>query len=271
VTFLILALSASAGFGQESISADHTRGCDTLAVAFMLNNARPVQDYTSVVWNFGDGGSISGILDPQYTFTSPGIYSVRCILDGARVIEAASPVIVGATPYADFEFRDTSANDTEYKLVFEAMYFIPVPGIALDYFWRFPDGTTAADSITVHTFPAEDNYPVFMRLTDENGCADSVTKLVPVFRELEIPNVFSPNGDHINDYFVVTTPGEYIYTCRIFTRAGLQVYYSRSPEISWDGRTTAGREVPVGVYYYVIESEDAPVKSAQAGFIHLFR
>ncbi len=268
---LMMVLTCMGGFAQERIVADQDRGCDTLTVSFSLDNARPLADYSGVVWNFGDGNSVSGTLNPQHTYLSPGIFDVRCILDGARIINADAPVVVGATPYADFAFRDTSQDDTEFRYVFEAKYFNPVPGIGLSYFWEFPDGSTRTDSLTIYSFPAADTYQVFLRLEDENGCSDSITRMVPVFRELLVPNVFTPNGDHLNDYFEVDTPGDFIYTCRIFARNGLQVYYSRSPRIIWDGRNTSGNKLPAGVYYYIIESEDTPVETAQAGFIHLFR
>jgi len=87
----------------------------------------------------------------------------------------------------------------------------------------------------------------------------------------DIPNVFTPNGDNLNDYFEVETPAGKVYDFRIFTRAGTQIYQSNSPRIFWDGRDAAGHEVSAGIYYYVIElSEDSAPKGLN-GFVYIFR
>jgi len=90
-------------------------------------------------------------------------------------------------------------------------------------------------------------------------------------QELEVPNVFTPNGDGVNDYFEVATDGTTVYTFRIFTRSGTQIFYSRSPRISWNGKNSSGTDVKAGIYYYVIEETGTPEPYERAGFIHLFR
>jgi large repetitive protein len=178
---------------------------------------------------------------------------------------------LGGRPYADFVFSDISGSDAEFRYRFEPAYYTPAEGVTIDYTWRFPDGTEQYDSIAEYAFLEEAIYEVFLKLEDINGCADSITKNVPVSKQLMLPNVFTPNGDEVNDYFEVTTPGDYIYTFRVFTRNGLLVYASESPLIRWDGRITGGREAPEGVYYFTIKSTDTPVETSQSGFLHLFR
>ena len=89
--------------------------------------------------------------------------------------------------------------------------------------------------------------------------------------ELVVPNVFTPNGDQVNDYFEVTTDGVTVYELTFFTRTGTRIYHSRSPRIFWDGRSLEGKELPEGIYYYVIEEVGASEPFEKAGFIHLFR
>jgi gliding motility-associated-like protein len=88
--------------------------------------------------------------------------------------------------------------------------------------------------------------------------------------ELSVPNVFTPNGDLVNDEFKVSTDGTTVYAFSVFTRIGTRVYHSKSPQISWDGKTLDGIEMKEGVYYYVIE-EEGDKKERKAGFMHLFR
>ena len=89
--------------------------------------------------------------------------------------------------------------------------------------------------------------------------------------ELNVPNVFSPNGDDMNDYFEVTTDGTTAYEFSIFTRTGTRIYHSLSTSIFWDGKSIGGQELPEGIYYYVIEEVGDPDPIKNAGFMHLFR
>ena len=88
---------------------------------------------------------------------------------------------------------------------------------------------------------------------------------------LEIPNVFSPNGDQVNDYFEVTTDGVNVYEFTVFTRAGTRIYHSLSPRIFWDGNSLDGKELKEGIYYYVIEEQGGSNPFDKAGFMYLFR
>ena len=88
---------------------------------------------------------------------------------------------------------------------------------------------------------------------------------------LAIPNVFTPNGDGVNDFFEVDTDGTTVYEFSIFNRSGARIYFSRSPRIFWDGRSIDGLEYPEGTYYYVIEATGKEDPELEAGFICLFR
>ncbi len=89
--------------------------------------------------------------------------------------------------------------------------------------------------------------------------------------ELEIPNVFTPNGDQMNDYFEVETDGTTVYEFSVFTRTGTRIYYSKSPRIFWDGNSLEGKELKEGIYYYVIDEEGGSDPFGKAGFMYLYR
>jgi gliding motility-associated-like protein len=80
---------------------------------------------------------------------------------------------------------------------------------------------------------------------DENGCSseDDIRILVQVDRDLFIPNVFSPNGDEVNDLFLISGgPAlEEINWMTIFDRWGNMVFRSEhfkanDPLYAWDGK-----------------------------------
>ena len=88
---------------------------------------------------------------------------------------------------------------------------------------------------------------------------------------LEIPNVFTPNGDQVNDYFEVTTDGVNVYEFSVFTRTGTRIFHSLSPRIFWDGNSLDGQELKDGIYYYVIEEQGGDSSFETSGFMYLFR
>ncbi|WP_229379940.1 gliding motility-associated C-terminal domain-containing protein [Fibrella forsythiae] len=78
-----------------------------------------------------------------------------------------------------------------------------------------------------------------------------------------IPEGFSPNGDGINDYFVVQgTPRGATVDLEIFNRWGHRVYADTNYKNDWGGQTnqgintTANQGLPDGTYFYVVRISD---------------
>ncbi len=99
-----------------------------------------------------------------------------------------------------------------------------------------------------------------------------------------IPNVFSPNGDGQNDFFVIKEPDTNLksmayFTIHIHNRWGKRVYsYTGDPRNweGWNGKVEiTNANAPEGVYYYVIEAVGWDGKKFQGGpykgFMYLFR
>ena len=92
----------------------------------------------------------------------------------------------------------------------------------------------------------------------------------------ELPNVFTPNGDGIND---VLHPRPYKFVdhidLKIFNRWGTLVFETTDPDINWDGKIENGsKKVAPGVYYYVCDVYEyrltGIVPRTLKGFIHIF-
>jgi gliding motility-associated-like protein len=89
----------------------------------------------------------------------------------------------------------------------------------------------------------------------------------------EIPNVFTPNGDDINDYLVAKTSGlvEKV-DFKIFNRNGLMLFQTSEPKLNWDG-TYKGKIVSPGVYFYQCDVFERRItgleQSHLSGFVHV--
>jgi gliding motility-associated-like protein len=94
--------------------------------------------------------------------------------------------------------------------------------------------------------------------------------------EIDIPQIFTPNADGINETFEIPTILDYPNnTIKIFNRWGTEVY-SKSPyQNEWNGTTTSNLvigegELPTGTYFYVLDLEGDGSKIYK-GYIYLKR
>lgn len=96
----------------------------------------------------------------------------------------------------------------------------------------------------------------------------SVEPIICDEEDIRLTNVFSPNGDGVNDVFLIggICPDDK-FSLRIFNRWGAPVYYTTLRNAAWNGRTSAGLECEDGVYYYLTTVNLTTYK----GFVHLLR
>jgi len=69
-----------------------------------------------------------------------------------------------------------------------------------------------------------------------------------------IPNVFTPDGDGINDVWYIPNSGMKEFHVEIFDRWGVKVWESTTDESRWDGHSPAGNLLSDGTYYYVLKA-----------------
>jgi gliding motility-associated-like protein len=89
---------------------------------------------------------------------------------------------------------------------------------------------------------------------------------------ISVPNVFTPNGDNVNDDFRILTENLSTYSLEIYNRWGVQVFTTIYSGQFWDGRTTSGSECSDGTYYYIIRAIGEDNKQyLLKGFVTLIR
>ncbi len=251
----------------QTIIADKTSGCDSISVTFSISP--PAAIGASISWNFGNGVILTGNPSPNVMYDKPGHYTVSCLIDNTTTIIAPDLITVYKTPSAVFLFND-SLVISPYFYAFRHILLPADTGI-LSFEWQFSDGTSEITPNVEHIFLDAGNYDVTLIVTTSVGCTDTSSRRIGVSNLLEVPNVFTPNDDAVNDYFKVRTDGISTYIFSVYTRSGVLIYRSESPTILWDGRSFSGQVLSQGIYYYIIEQKGGSSVNAMKGILYLLR
>lgn len=133
------------------------------------------------------------------------------------------------------------------------------------YQWSDTANQTTATATGLYT----GTYTVL--ITDNNNCPDSVTVTLDICPNdtIHIPNVFTPNGDGHNDFFVIYNIGYTKLNCDIYNRWGNLIYSWDNPAGFWDGKVD-GKMASDGTYYYILHGEKFNGnKLEEKGFLEL--
>ena len=106
------------------------------------------------------------------------------------------------------------------------------------------------------------SYNYVLNVGSAQGCTatDSVLITVVPQTQLEIVDLFTPNGDGVNDTWEVNFLQNIgIYSIQVFSRGGLEVMQSENYSSDWDG-TFKGNALPEGTYYYIIRTDNKEFK-----------
>lgn len=142
------------------------------------------------------------------------------------------------------------------------------------YNWIFGDGNTDNVSDPDHIYNAPGTYICTLIASNAGGCSDTAFITITVdscLYMIKIPNIFTPDGNSINDNYVVTTTCADQFNAYIFDRWGVKVFEYFDATVNWDGTTLTGSIVSQGVYSYVIFIRDYNGDEHEySGFIHVF-
>jgi FOG: PKD repeat len=143
--------------------------------------------------------------------------------------------------------------------------------------WSFGNGTTntvstRAPRSAIYNQPG--TYTVTLYVAKGN-CLETIQKVIQVElpSSLTVPNVFTPNGDGVNDLYFMKTTNLSEVNAVIYDRWGHLVYkLDGESNIAWDGKNQQGQDVSEGTYYYIIKAKGKDGKDyEEKGTISLFR
>ncbi len=145
--------------------------------------------------------------------------------------------------------------------------------------WGYGNGAitqTVYNNVPVSsTYTASGTYSVIL-IVRKGACIDTAINIINVelASKLEIPNVFTPNGDKANDVFrLISSNLKEVYII-IFDRWGNKVYEvdSDTGNFAWDGKNQYRKDCSDGTYFYILKAtgEDGRAYDVK-GTVSLFR
>ena len=197
----------------------------------------------------GNGMSEDGTYNPK--IAGDGIHNITYTFTGDNQCSSSitKSVKVYKSPSAD-------AGSALYIL---AGGEIQIPATAegsnLTYKWTPSTGLNNDAILNPMAAPTKDtDYK--LEVFGDGGCSAISYVTVKVLEALNPPNSFSPNGDNINDVWVIKYLDSYPNaTVEIFNRNGNRVFFSNGYKVPFDGNFQ-NEPLPVGVYYYVISPKN---------------
>ncbi|MCU0474165.1 MAG: gliding motility-associated C-terminal domain-containing protein [Bacteroidales bacterium] len=236
--------------------------------------------------NFVDYGLENGKEYCYYVRTTGGYLSDNKPKNLINFSETACATAVDNEPPCPPEIRVESQCDSLYNIitwtVTDSACFADVAGYKVYYKMNYDDELSLIATINDKNVFSFKHYPgdiisgcYAVSAFDLNNIAGeaSLTTCVDYCKFYEIPNVFTPNGDDINDFLLAKTSGlvEKV-DFKLFNRNGLLIFSTDVPRINWDG-TYKGKIVSPGVYFYQCDVFENRISGLEqfhlSGFIHI--
>jgi gliding motility-associated-like protein len=197
-------------------------------------------------WSPTAGLSATNISNPVAVVTNNSNYRVTATLNGC-VRTANTNINIRPNPVVTAGSDKTIVDGADVELNGSAS------GNTVSIAWTPAATLTGANTFTPIAKPST-TTTYTMRVVNDQGCTsndDAVVTVIPYC--VKVMNAFTPNGDGINDRWLVTNGAACTnqIVVKVFNRYGNEVYSNENYQNNWDG-TYKGKPVPDGTYYYVI-------------------
>ncbi len=227
---------------------------------FDLAGGQIIADVTGGVQPFEY--SIDGTIfqaSPEFTGLTGGAYTLT--LRDANGCEVSEIILINVPVQLEVDLGEDQIIDLGETATLNALVNLPFDSLT-SIEWSPLDSTECPECLTQLTTPViTTSYSV--NIIADNGCADNDDITISVRRRsrIYVPNIFSPNGDGLNDVFMLFTGPEVIKinSFQVYSRWGEEVFkivnaLPNDPSAGWDGMYR-GEPVNAAVFVYWAEVE----------------
>jgi gliding motility-associated-like protein len=224
----------------------------------MVSGGTPFTSNSPYIYDWHGGHSqdtiVFGLCPGHYTFTATD--SLGCSIDSTYFVDVLK------SPKLTFSIEP------------DTVIYLPNPSIQVafpdsmqkyitNWTWNFGDSLKVPNLNPVgHTYSdtvKPGQIPIRLSFTDLNGCDTTITNILTLKpAELDIPNVFTPNGDHVNDNFAIQLMDDKTKDFReaylgneflVFDRWGRKVY----DQVNYESEAWDGGRLSDGTYFYILK------------------
>ena len=266
---------------------------------------------------------LAGVDTQSPVYASPFVYQWN--VSPLHIAPGCDSLAIGLEAYRFYKIKVTDSNGCmQWDSVSPRAYPNPIVEIHTDpsdtVYLQNPHITYSFENLSADTLPVRDfvwilnstyditsteetprftyvetgDYTTELKVYNPQGCDTTYYKDVKVNPvKLKIPNVFTPNGDGINDFFIITLDGDggsgnsssnhrdvtYEYEnyeplnryyesseLTIFNRWGNVVYHSKDYQNNWDGGNLSD-----GTYFYVLKCHGLKQDATYQGSIAIVK
>lgn len=239
-------------------------------VGVILDNPNNLN--ANYLW-YGPGQNTSNFINAS-VFSSLGVgwYFLEVSYDGCTRTDSAY-VDINNAPVASFTATPAMGFAPQ------SVTFTNNSSNTNSFIWDLGNGVTTFDETPADQVYEEGVYEV-MLIAGDGACTDTAYQTIIVQTQVilpggvvEVPNVFTPNGDNQNDafYFDVMNVNPENFEVVIFNRWGEQVFSSNDPDFKWDGKIN-GNPASEGTYFYIYKGAGLDGTELEGqGFVQLVR
>jgi len=228
----------------------------------------------SYIWNVNGGhfvgDSTSNTVLVWWDYAGIGTLSVQEVQQWGYCVGLQSSFNVNVWPQPVASFI-VVPHDTAHIFAYDLIQFVDISQNAVQWSYDFGDGSPSSQQNPYHVYEKPGIYTVCLYIATEHDCIDDTCLTVEVVEGLDIPNVFTPNGDGFNDDFNIHASGIAQYYLQVYNRWGVLLFESTNPYVKWDGTTMSGENCSDGTYYYILSAKSDSNDYSQHGFVTLLR
>ena len=246
----IIPLVKPGGFITVRPDFEYVVRCDSGYVRFINTTPGISSNPVAQEWSFGDG-LFSTAVNPVHTYGGPGNYTVTLrTTTGLACLDSSRSY--------DLEVRDFTVNlPAEATVLVGQPVFLSTDQPATTYEWSPATWLSATTIRNPVAQPLED-IMYHVKAANGEGCIgeDSILVHVIQFRDIYVPNAFTPDNDGKNDVFRPFFGGQYrLREFAVYSRWGNRVFQSSTRGAGWDG-TVGGQPQSTGIYTWRLVLED---------------
>lgn len=221
---------------------------------------------STVAWagnNTSGSGPISGTGMNSSSSDTTVYFAASASLNGCSSDTIVVPLVVDPAPNAAFTWTQPAISGVPVNFTDQSS---SGSGTFVNWLWDFGDSNGSSQQNPSNVYGSPGTYTVCLQSATNHGCIDTVCNLVEVIpAEVEAPNVFTPNGDGVNDFlafrFLEFYPNNRV---DIYDRWGARVLGKNGYANDWNATGVSD-----GTYYYVLSLPDKG--KVYTGFVELIR